>query len=208
MFRQEMGTRKDLSHREFIEWLEYHRHEEIKELVTETYHLQTQVDELLRQDHAEIISKLDQVNTMVVEILRHVEGFSELTIAVAPQQGLSDDAVGILRLVANSKQGMLFIPPGDTTQLLVDNYVYSSSDNGRFLQDDLETLVSFGMLITGYSGSTPSYKITRRGAKLIELLPQDKAPPELPQTSPATGLEGLEHLEDPEATYPNPEDDY
>jgi hypothetical protein len=36
LFRQERGARKDLTHREFIEWPEYHRHEEIKNLITHT----------------------------------------------------------------------------------------------------------------------------------------------------------------------------
>ena len=46
LFRQEQGARKDLSHRQFIEWLEYHRHNEIKELITNTFHLSMQVDEI------------------------------------------------------------------------------------------------------------------------------------------------------------------
>jgi hypothetical protein len=29
LFRQQSGTRKDLTHREFIEWLDAHRHDEI-----------------------------------------------------------------------------------------------------------------------------------------------------------------------------------
>src|SRR5882757_7597434 len=76
LFRQERGTRKDLTHREFIEWLEHHRHEEIKELITHTYHLQSQVDDLLRQDHAQISSKLDEVNGIAASILARLEGFS------------------------------------------------------------------------------------------------------------------------------------
>ena len=49
LFRQQSGTRKDLTHREFIEWLDARRHDEIRTLITDTYHLQAQVDELLRQ---------------------------------------------------------------------------------------------------------------------------------------------------------------
>src|SRR6266550_3524126 len=78
LFRHERGARKDLTHREFIEWLEHHRHKEIKELITQTYHLQSQVDDLLREDHVPILSKLDQVNVIVVEILSRVEGLSGL----------------------------------------------------------------------------------------------------------------------------------
>jgi hypothetical protein len=49
-YRQEKGDREQLDHRTFIEWLEYHRHEEIKNLICNTYHLQSEVDALLRED--------------------------------------------------------------------------------------------------------------------------------------------------------------
>ena len=32
-YRQEKGDREALDHQKFIEWLEYHRHEEIKNLI-------------------------------------------------------------------------------------------------------------------------------------------------------------------------------
>src|SRR5260370_24586084 len=89
LFRQERGARQELTHREFIEWLEHHRHEEIKELITHTYHLQSQVDDLLRKDHAQILSKLDQVNVIVVEILSRVEGLSDVATTIVPDSGLS-----------------------------------------------------------------------------------------------------------------------
>jgi hypothetical protein len=79
LYRQERRARKDLDHRDFIEWLEYHRHQEIKELITRTYHLESQVDDLLRQDHAEISAKLDMVNQIVVDILAKIEGFAAIT---------------------------------------------------------------------------------------------------------------------------------
>ena len=45
-YRQEKGDREQLDHRTFVEWLEYHRHEEIKTLICDTYHLQSEVDAL------------------------------------------------------------------------------------------------------------------------------------------------------------------
>src|SRR5437867_1651838 len=93
LFRQERATQKDVTHREFIEWLEHHRHEEIKELITHTYHLQSQVDDLLQEDHVQILSKLDRVNAIVVEILSRVEGLSAVATTIVPEAGLSDQAI-------------------------------------------------------------------------------------------------------------------
>ncbi len=173
LFRQERGARKDLTHREFIEWLEHHRHEEIKELITHTYHLQSQVDELLHQDHVEILSKIDHVNTIVVEILSRIDGLSNVATAIIPDVGLSDQAIGILKLVAKSKEGELFIP-GEADKLIVDAYFYAAADR-RFLQDDLTSLVSRGFFLVKHSGGgEPYYKLTRRGAKFVDLIPDSE----------------------------------
>jgi hypothetical protein len=170
LFRQERGARKDLTHREFIEWLEHHRHEEIKELITNTYHLQSEVDDLLRQDHAEILSKLDRVNVIVVEILSRVKGLSGVATTIVPNAGLSDQAVGILRLIAKSKEGELF-NPGQADKLIVDAYLYAAADP-RFLQDDIASLIASGFLLVMETARGEAYyKLTRRGAKFVELLP-------------------------------------
>ena len=169
LFRQERGARKDLTHREFIEWLEHHRHEEIKELITQTYHLQTQVDDLLRQDHTEILSKLDQVNVIVVEILSRVKGLSAVATTIVPDIGLSDQAIGILKLVAKSKEGALF-NPGQAEQLIIDADFYAAEDP-RFLQDDITSLIARDFfLVLHTDGGEPYYKLTRRGARFIELV--------------------------------------
>jgi hypothetical protein len=173
LFRQERGARKDLTHREFIEWLEHHRHEEIKDLITHTYNLQTQVDDLLRQDHVQILSKLDRVNAIVVEILSRVEGLSGVATTIVPYAGLSDQAIGILKLVAKSKEAELF-NPGEVDKLIVDACFYAAEDP-RFLQDDLASLVSRGFfLVMHTSRGELYYKLTRCGAKFVELLPDSK----------------------------------
>ena len=35
-YRQEKGAREALDHQKFIEWLDYHRHDEIKDLIANT----------------------------------------------------------------------------------------------------------------------------------------------------------------------------
>jgi len=170
LYRQEIGARKDRTHREFIEWLGYHRHEEIKELVTHTFHLQSQVDDLLCRDQAEIIAKLDQVNQIVVDILARVEGLAPIAAKMVPNLGLSDEAIGMLRLLAKSKSGELF-SPGEG-QLIVDACLYKSTDP-KFLQDDLDSLVAHGFSSIDYSArGKPFYRLTRRGAQFFNMLPE------------------------------------
>jgi hypothetical protein len=167
LFRQEQGARKDLSHRQFVEWLEYHRHNEIKELITHTFHLSTQVDEILKQDHKLILARLDDVNRILLDILSRIEGLGGVATCLVPDIGLSESAVGILRLLAKSDAGLLILSPDDT-QMFVDVSFYAPAEP-RFLHDDLNSLVAHGFLSSEYSGSDPAYRITRRGAKFVEL---------------------------------------
>jgi hypothetical protein len=180
LYRQERRARKDLDHRDFIEWLEYHRHEEIKELITHTYHLESQVDDLLRQDHAEISAKLDKVNEIVVDILAKIEGFAAITSSIAPSDGLSVDAVAILQwFVSSGEQSMMTDARGN---LHVGKQILPST-NRRFLSDDIASLISHGF-ISGETTNVPEaashytiYRLTRRGSKFLELLSPDSKLP-------------------------------
>lgn len=81
-FRQEKGDREALDHQAFIEWLEYHRHEELKNLIINTSALRTEVDNVLRSDQKDILQKLD-------EVLARLDQFKSLSLALAASQNLS-----------------------------------------------------------------------------------------------------------------------
>jgi len=169
LYRQEMGARKDLTHREFIEWLDEHRHEEVRELITHTYHLQSQVDDLLRQEHAEILNKLDQANQFLVEILARLKWFGPVAEVVVPELGLSSEAIGLLRLLGRSKTGALHILGED--QFVVDACMYAPAAP-KFFHDDLSSLVIQDLFTIGYSGGgQPYYRLTRRGDRILKMLP-------------------------------------
>ena len=171
LYRQEMGARKDLTHREFIEWLEVHRHEEIKELITHTFHLQSQVDDLLRQDHAEILSKLDHVNAIAMDILARIEGFEAVAAKLIPQSGLSDDALDLLKLfVQNGDHTMMPTPRRGLIMFSPSRKTVQYSDN-RFVEDDFAALISHGLLMPDIEGNMTAYRLTRRAPKFVQLLP-------------------------------------
>jgi hypothetical protein len=101
-FRQEKGEHEALNHQEFIEWLEYHRHEELKNLIVNTATLQTEVDKLLRSDHAKMLQKLDHIGEILVSLVGRLDEFRGLASAVAPGAGLSDQSISIIRQLVNS----------------------------------------------------------------------------------------------------------
>jgi hypothetical protein len=169
IYRQERGARKDLDHRDFIEWLEHHRHEDIKELITHTYHLQSQVDDLLRQDHALILQKLDEVNQIAASILARLEGFSAVANIVAPNLGISLQTMGLLRLLARSKTGRFIMM--SENQFVVDTALFHPADT-KFFHDDVTALVTSNLVTVDHtSGGDLVLLLNRRGAQLANMLP-------------------------------------
>jgi hypothetical protein len=173
MFRQEQGERDDLTHRQFIEWLEYHRHQELKDLISHTFHLSQEVDRLLREDQQTILAKLNDINSIVADILRHVEGFGELTRTLVPEAGLSDDAIAMVRLFSESGARTLVLLPDDSGVLFAEVQQAAQFDDTRFLEDDLDSLVAHGLLKELYSSNSRSFNLTRRGAAFVKMLPKN-----------------------------------
>jgi hypothetical protein len=171
LYRQEQGQRDDLTHRQFMEWLENHRHEELKNLISNTLHLSQEVDRLLQADQQTILAKLNDINSIVADILRHVEGFGAITAALAPDAGLSDDAIDMIRLFAKSGEKTMHLMP-DESGIQFDKHAYTFDDT-RFLEDDLDTLVSHGLLKELFSSSHRSFNLTRRGAAFVNMLPKE-----------------------------------
>jgi hypothetical protein len=173
-YRQEKGHREALDHQKFIEWLEYHRHEEIKNLIVNTAALRTEIDNLLRSDHAVMIDKLNQIQDILLKLLGRTEEFKGLALAVAPNAQLSDQAVSILKQ---------FVQSGDKTFIATGLRSNSPSITGynrplrikvtqpRFIEDDLIQLVRLQLLTEKpLSQGNADYGITRNAVRVIEAL--------------------------------------
>lgn len=174
-YRQEKGASEALDHQKFIEWLEYHRHEEIKNLICNTAALRAEIDNLLRADHAVIMQKLEAINTTLATLISHVGEFRGLTLTMMPGAEISDQAVSILRQLVNSNSSyficVLFLGSGGfSMQLEEGNHVEITEP--RFLDDDLSKLCGLGLVSLEYGGdgTTQIYKITRSSARLIEAI--------------------------------------
>jgi len=68
-YRQEKGHSEARDHQKFIEWLEYHRHEEIKNLIVNAPALQKDVDDLLRLDYTQLMKLRDLTPSTTSEFL-------------------------------------------------------------------------------------------------------------------------------------------
>jgi hypothetical protein len=170
-FRQERGAAATLDHQQFMEWLEYHRHGEIKNLITNTATLQGEVDKLLRADHGLILEKLDAINHALASLLSQVTEFRGLAHALVPTAEVSGQAISILRqLVESSSSYFIRIKyeGGCSVQFELERDGLVALTEPRFLDDDLDQLVGLGLLGKDY-GSTgvEIYRVTRNSVRLV-----------------------------------------
>ena len=178
LFRQEKRATTNLDHAKFYEWLVEHRFEELKNLISDTYHLSSEVDTLLRQDHVLILEKLDGANKMLADILAHIETFQGIALATLRDSALSNSAIDLLRLFDASNDESLAVTPWRGKFQLVESGRWLIARETRFLDDDLASLVSHGLLIPLHlvQTNTPGYRLTRRAEQFLQMTPKTRVP--------------------------------
>lgn len=184
-YRQEKGARAQLDNQKFIEWLQYHRHEDIKNLIVNTAVLRTEVDQLLRADHEIIMAKLDAISTILASLTSQVTEFRGLAITLVPQAELSAQAISILRHLVNSNSNFLvYLDMGQNYGLQSDEDEPLQITEPRFLRDDVEKLIELGLVSAERTSNiTTLLHITRDAARYISAMdgttPPGWPPPEL-----------------------------
>lgn len=169
-FRQERAQRKASGLQEFLAWLDYHRHEEIKNLITGTAALRSEIEVLLQRDHAVIFQKLDNIASLLATLMSRLEDFKGLTLAVVPKAGLSDQAVSILRQFAEREADYFYYVDfdGGRFALATPDGCQIEINEPRFLRDDLDRLVGLGFLTRERSSQTTNlYYITRDAVSFL-----------------------------------------
>ena len=148
IYRREKGAQEQLDHQKFIEWLEYHHHEDIKDFICNNVVLQNEVDKLLLANDAVIIEKLDVVNATLASLMSQLTAkISGLVSATIPSAQFSEQSVSILRQFVKSGSSFFTAIPMRGFLLLNlemgGNIQYSEP---MFLRDDLDKLLSAGLL--------------------------------------------------------------
>lgn len=179
MFKQERKEAKDLDHQKFMEWLEYHHHEDIKNLICNTAAIQTEVINLLRQDSVATLAKLESINTTLATLLSQVEGFKGLSKILMPAAELSDQAISTLcQLVDSNATNFIYQELQDGAIFQAEGGEPFTYTDPRFLSDDIDSLERCGLIVQRPSGDPycKIYGITRAGARYIETIGRNKSP--------------------------------
>ena len=169
LFVQERRGSTDLRKQQFLDWLECHRHEELKELICNTHHLSEQVDNLLRADQVRILQEIHAVNGTLAQVMSRLDALAPIANTLAPQNILSDFAIDALCHFEESKEtNLITLPDGSGVQF--GNSGAIAHEEPRFLSDDMDVLEMCGFIkATAHHQGYSVYELTRQGAAYAKL---------------------------------------
>lgn len=163
------GTSAD-EYQEFLSWLDQKRYKSVIDEITSNHLLGLSIKNLLGHNHEQVMQLLEAVNETVSKIASRISGLQEITQALSPQISLSQQAVLILTQLEHSG-GSFFLEHktfGGTRYVIMDGKGGSIDiTEERFIDDDLSTLVSLGLLRPDINSKGHRlWRVTREGAKL------------------------------------------
>ena len=142
--------------------------------------------QLLTKNHTELEKSLANLDAMLLQLASQIDDFKEIAKEIDPTQGVSDQAIHILKSIVSSTSSsiqMNSINFFDVAWGANDNEVPKISmgfvdepgvikiEEPKFLPDDLNTLVKLNLLLISEVGtSSPIYTVTRSAAKYLEKL--------------------------------------
>lgn len=177
-FRQERGQQEALDHQKFLEWLQYHRHEELKNLIANTAALRTEIDNLLQAEYSQMLRKLESIERILITLTSRLNGFRGLATAIAPDAGLSEQAVSILGQFVKSRGDTLFYKDFGGGQFVLQ--IHDGTGDGQvgitephLIGDDLDQLLSLRLLRAEQNSDGDFlYHPTRNGIQYIDAIEQ------------------------------------
>lgn len=174
-FKQEEKDIKDAKkeeHQRFIEWLEYHRHHEIKNAIEKNAAIQEEVGRVLQQDTQLILSKINEISAELSKIASTIDFFQGLAGAISAQTHVHAETMELLpQLVKNDWKKFLLIGAIGSNVFIsaVEGACSEINIDEQFLQQDLDDLVNLGYLRLEYTdGGDKMYSLTRTAYKAVE----------------------------------------
>lgn len=171
-YRSEVKGRTDSDNQEFKDWLNENRYTDLVDLLCRDSETLSAVENLIREDNDTFKKKLSAIETALLKFSSLVEDFDQIAYLLDSKAGLSDQAVSILsQMEAVEAEALLLVASLGERSLMIIRGPNSGEiqlEEPRYLDTDLEDLVSLGLLIQDYnSRGEPLYVITRQASRLV-----------------------------------------
>ena len=171
-YRSERSGKAQLEYNDFMEWLAKANHTQTKELLEINTNATMYIKALLNQDHEVFKQKLDKIDAAITAFASTIEDFGSLAKAVNPGSILSEQAISILRQFQNSgeSKAIELKVMGGTEYMFIDSSGNLQIDEPRFVEDDLRTLLEYGLLRHEYNSKGDNlYIFTRAASRLVSV---------------------------------------
>lgn len=169
-YRSERGNQAQLEYHDFMEWLANANHTEVKDLLDLNVNATISIKTLLNQDHKIFNEKLDKIDTALTAFVSTLEGFSSLAQAINPNNTLSEQAINILKQFQKSGASQMLEHRAldDLEYLFLGVGSYLEISEQRFVEDDLQILIKYGLLRQDFNSSGKNlYTFTRAASNLV-----------------------------------------
>lgn len=181
-YKSVRGQRDTSELKDFLEWLTTTGHHEMRSLLERNQATSVGIKAILGEHTQTVLVRLGEIDARLAILSQGIEGFGDLATAFHPASRLSRQQLGLLQAfeIAKAGEGSLHYD-GEKHYFVFfdgDSPGYPI-DEPRFLKDDLEILVSSGLLhrFHDHRYREPFYHFTRSAKELLDRLnAQDSMP--------------------------------
>lgn len=174
-YRSERRASAQDDYHEFLQWINKQRHQELIDELNSNSSLVSGVKILLADNHDQIMAKLKALESSMAAVSSHINGLKEISLALAPNQGLSDQAYSIINQLDESG-GSHFMELNNLAAHTPSYQIMDGNGNKaieiedtRFIDDDLNQLCNLGLLIPDETREgNRIFRITRTAVNLTK----------------------------------------
>lgn len=171
-FRSEQSSETKVDLKSFQEWLVEEHQEKVKEAINNNSQVVEGLKVMLEENRETFLQKLENINQALSVFSSGINGFNQIVHAINPNAILSKQALSILKefdkteaskvLEVHTDEGIILIP-------LDGNEGNIKHIEQRFIEDDLKTLLEYGLLRHDYNSNGQNlYIFTRSASNLVK----------------------------------------
>ena len=160
---------------EFLEWLRFHGHNELRELIEANTMATVSIKAALSEGRGELVSRLASIENLLGGLVYGQGAIGDLAISLAPHSTLPPQALEILVSFEKARAGKALLSRtfDGATLVFIDGQGsrgFSPTDE-RFFEADLSQLVKSDFCELEYNGRGEKiFVLTRRGATIAQHL--------------------------------------
>lgn len=174
-FKSGRDSAKSQDFNEFMQWLVESNHAELKSLIEANHGTTISIKAILHQSQEALSESLSRIDNVLAAITTALSGFGELSKSIRPNAVLSEQAVSILKELADVDTGKMMVIDNRGMQLMPISRIIGKGaritiTEQRFIEDDLQTLTGLTLLNRKKDGTTIHYTLTRKGYDLVKAI--------------------------------------